>query len=219
MPPGSLALFLVNDTNDFQIAVRDEVKAAASTLGYEVEPFIAEGDAITQIRQIYACIRRPPEERPKALLVIPVRDATLEQMVRDAIAAGMGCVILNRHPTYMDALRREFPSVALATVGSDQTEAGRLQARQARALLPKGGLTLYVMGPSLSSATQDRLGGFADELKGSGIDIAQVHGDWSAALAEKAVLRWLRLVLQSELKLNLVVCQNDEMAVGASKAM
>jgi ABC-type sugar transport system substrate-binding protein len=107
----------------------------------------------------------------------------------------------------------------LATVGSDQNEAGRVQARQARALLPGGGLTLYVMGPSLSSATQDRLAGFTDELKGSGIDVAQVHGDWSATLAERAVLGWLRLVLQSELRLRLVVCQNDAMAVGARKAL
>jgi ABC-type sugar transport system substrate-binding protein len=215
----TLALFLVNDTNDFQVAVRDEVKATALAFDLDVEVLVAQGDPIAQIRQIYACIRRPAAERPRALLVIPVRDATMEQMVRDAIAAGMGCIVLNRHPAYMEALRKEFPTMPLATVGSDQTEAGRVQAQQARALLPGGGLTLYVMGPSLSSATQDRQAGFTDEIKGSGIDVAQVHGDWSTALAEKAVLGWLRLVLQSELRLRLVVCQNDAMALGARQAL
>lgn len=216
---GILALFLVNDNNDFQLSVRDDVQSAATRLGYDLEVQIAQGDPIAQIRQLYACIHRPPETRPKALLLIPVRDATLEQMVRDAIAANMGCVILNRHPAYMAALRGEFPKVALGTVGPDQVEAGRLQGRQARALLPNGGFVLYVMGPSLSSATQDRLAGLTEELKGSGIDLAQVHGDWAAAVAEKAVLRWLRLVLQSELRLDLVVCQNDAMAIGARKAL
>lgn len=219
MSKGTLALCLVNDTNDFQVAVRDDVAAAAARVGYDLEVHVAQGDAIAQIRQLYSCIHRPAEQRPKALLFIPVRDGTLEQTVRDAIAAGMGCVILNRHPAYLEALRREFPNVALGTVGPDQVEAGRLQARQARALLPDGGFALYVMGPSLSSATQDRLAGFRDALEGSAIDFAQVHGDWATGTAEAAVLRWLRLVLQSELRLDIVVCQNDAMAIGARKAL
>ena len=219
MSKGTLALFLVNDTNDFQLTVRDDAKAAGTRLGYEVEVHVAQGDAIAQIRQMYSCIHRPVEGRPKALLFIPVRDATLEQMVRDATAGGMACVILNRHPPYVEALRRESPNVTVGTVGPDQVEAGRLQARQAKALLPDGGFALYVMGPSLSSATQDRLTGFRDELQGSGIDFAQVHGDWAAGVAETAVLRWLRLVLQSEQPLDIVVCQNDAMAIGARKAL
>ena len=60
----------------------------------------------------------------------------LERVARAATAAGVGWILINRRVSYLEALRREFPRQALGAVGTDQTEVGRIQGRQFRALLP-----------------------------------------------------------------------------------
>jgi ABC-type sugar transport system substrate-binding protein len=96
---------------------------------------------------------------------------------------------------------------------------GRLQARQAAALLPGGGFVLYVMGPGLSSAVQDRLDGFRQELREPSFTHSVIHGDWDEGLAQAAVLKWLKMVLISNQRVDLIVCQNDAMAKGARTAL
>src|SRR6185503_7667665 len=98
-------------------------------------------------------------------------------------------------------------------------EAGRVQGRQARALLGDRGLLLYVMGPAVNYAAQDRLSGLQDALRGSGVEVSQVYGNWTADKAEQAVGGWLRLVAQTGTRPSLVVAQNDAMAVGASNIL
>jgi ABC-type sugar transport system substrate-binding protein len=218
VPRFHIALSLINDTNEYQKSVRAEAADAAARFGYSIETHLANGDVGEQIRQLYSCVNRPAEQRPSAVMLFPVRDGSFEYVLRDLARAGIGIVVLNRRPEYMATLRREFPQVPIGTVGPDQHEAGRIQGRQARALLPRGGFALYVMGPFLSSASRDRRVGF-EEIVGSGIDHAQVHGDWSDTAAEHAVGQWLRLVMLGSIRLDLVVCQNDAMAIGARRAL
>jgi ribose transport system substrate-binding protein len=214
-----LALSLINDANEYQRSIHTEVAERAARHGYSLEAHFAAGEVGAQIRQLYSCVNRPAEQRPGAVLLFPVRDGSFEYVLRDLARAGIGIVILNRRPEYVEGLRREFPRVPIGTVGPDQKEGGRMQGRQVRALLPGGGFVLYVMGPFLSSASRDRRAGFEEILKGSGIDSAAIHGDWSELAAENAVTQWLRVVMLSTLRLDLVACQNDAMAVGARRAL
>jgi ABC-type sugar transport system substrate-binding protein len=46
-----------------------------------------------------------------------------------------------------------------------------------------------------------------------------LHGDWTEASGEKAVTSWLRLKTSEAFRPDLVVCQNDAMAVGALRAI
>jgi ABC-type sugar transport system substrate-binding protein len=219
VPRFHLALNLINDVNDYQRSIRIDAMEAAARFGYSLETHCANGDVAEQIRQLYLSVNRPADQRPSAVMLFPVRDGSFEYVLRDVARAGINVVLLNRRPEYLATLRGEFPGVALGTVGPDQVEGGRIQGRQARALLPQGGFVLYVMGPFLASATKDRRAGFLDVLSGAGIDHAQVHGDWSDTAAEHSVGQWLRLVMLSSIRLDLVVCQNDAMAVGARRAL
>ena len=214
-----LKFLLQNDTNEYQQLIRNEAQAAARGTDLEVEFEFAQNDFMQQIRQLYTCIRSEPELRPRFLFVFPVRDGSFERALRDAAAAGVGCMVLNRRPKYLADVRRSMPGVPVGSIGPDQVEIGRIQARQARALTPAGGLVLYVMGSSLSSAAQDRAQGFRELLRGTSLRCSEIHGDWDAALAEKAVRRWLQLVLISDQRLSLIVCQNDAMAIGAKRAL
>jgi ABC-type sugar transport system substrate-binding protein len=214
-----IVLSHVNDTNDYQVLLRDDALAAAVRLGYKLEVQPAHGDAVAQIKDVYECIKRPPETRPRVLILFPVKDSSLERVLRDAANAGILCVVLNRRPEYIQTLRREFPQGCFGTIGPDQVEAGRLQGQHVRALLPAGGFFLYVMGPSAASAPQDRLKGLKDALQGMPFDWAQVHGDWSEESGERAVRQWLQVMRHADLQLPIVVSQNDAMAMGAQRAL
>lgn len=214
-----VAILLTNDTNEYQRLIQRDAADAARRSDLQLELHVAGNDVAEQIRQFYGCVRRAPEEQPRFLMLFPVRDGSLEYALRDAARAGIGCAILNRRPPYLREMRAEFPGVPLGTISPDQVEMGRIQSRQAVALLPRGGFALYVMGPVVSSAAQDRLDGFRDGLRGNAIDHSVVHGDWDAELSKNAVLKWLRLVLVSTQRVDLVVCQNDAMALGAAAAL
>jgi ABC-type sugar transport system substrate-binding protein len=215
-----MTLLLINDSNEYQRGVRADAEAAARRLDVTLDVQYAHNDVVQQIRQLYACARAGPESRPCLVAVFPVRDGSFELVLRDAAAAGVGCVMLNRRPKYLQDVRRMFPAIPFGTIGPDQVEIGRLQGRQASVFAGAEGLVLYVMGPSLSSATHERLAGFREVMKSStSLRSSEIHGDWDAGIAEKAVRRWLQLVLICDQGLRVVVCQNDAMAIGAKKAL
>jgi ABC-type sugar transport system substrate-binding protein len=103
----------------------------------------------------------------------------------------------------------------------DQREIGAIQARQLRALLPRGGNVVYVQGQAASSPAQGRLAGLTAGLEGSGITIAGVlDGNWTSEDAEKVSGDWLALMLRAgRQSFDLIACQSDEMAMGVKKAL
>jgi ABC-type sugar transport system substrate-binding protein len=214
-----LMLGLVNDVSEYQRLVKSDTEAAARRHGFSVEVQNGEDNVTTQIRQIRDCIRRPPEERPYAILAFPARDASVDKVAQEAVRAGVGWIVLNRRADYLGALRDSAPHLPIGMVGPDQVEVGRLQARQALALLPGGGYMLYVMGITLASAAQDRLAGLKDGLKGSKVTFGEVAGSWHSEEADRAVGAWLEMVVPSGLRLGMVSCQNDAMAQGARTAV
>jgi ABC-type sugar transport system substrate-binding protein len=214
-----IVLSLVNDSNEYQRFIRIDAESAARRLGVELETLSANSDAATQARQITEAIRREPGGRPQGVVVFPVRDVSLARVGQEAVQAGVGWVLLNRRASWVEDLQRDFRRVPVGLVGPDQVENGRLQGRQVRALLPSGGHILTVMGPTPSSAAQDRLTGLQEALEGSGVEISQVSGRWDTAAAEEAVSAWLRVVLHTRLRLGAVACQNDAMAIGARNVL
>jgi simple sugar transport system substrate-binding protein len=116
-------------------------------------------------------------------------------------------------------LRKEYPKLAIAAVNGDQLAMGRIQGRQFRALLPRGGQVLYIQGPPDTTAAQERLQGAQEAIAGSAIQFRMLAGDWSEAGAEKVVTNALRLKSAETLKPDLVGAQNDAMAMGARKAL
>ena len=56
-------------------------------------------------------------------------------------------------------------------------------------------------------------------IAGTKIQAKVLNGEWTEASAEKAVVAWLRLKTSESFRPDLVGCQNDEMALGARKAL
>lgn len=210
---------LLSDQQEFQLMQAADARAAAARTGLEAEVLFADNNAVLQIQQLFRFVHAPEAERPAAIVVETVTGEGLERVARNAVKAGIGWVLLNRAVTYLEALRREAPALALANVTLDQDEIGRIQGRQLRVLLPKGGAVLYLQGPADTSAARGRLQGAQEALKGTAIELRVLNGDWTEESGEKAVATWLRLKTSEGFRPGVVCSQNDAMAMGARRAI
>src|SRR5882724_6932813 len=209
-------LSLTNDDNDYQIEQASSARGAALKLGVEVEIVNARNDGILQSQQLLNRIQSSTNPRPDAILFEPAGSTALPQVARAATAAGIGWVVLNRDVDYIGDLRRQF-HVPVFAITSDHEEIGRIQGRQLSALVPAGGLVLYIQGPSESSAAKQRLFG-ALEAKLETAQLRVLKAQWTEASALKAVSSWLRLSTSRDNQIAAVCAQDDSMAMGARKA-
>jgi ribose transport system substrate-binding protein len=207
---------LLTKENHYQVLLESVARETALRVGVDLEILYADNDAITQGEQLLNAIQSPAKDsRPDAILCNPV-GTTLLQVARQAVAAGIGWAVLDRECEYAAELRQSS-QIPVFSVGTDNAEIGRLQGRQIAALLPKGGLVLYILGPSASSTAKSR----ATEMQSTKPDSVQVRnltGDWSGQSGHKAVSRWLQLSTAHTTSVNMIAAQNDDMAMGARNA-
>ena len=208
---------LPQKNNRFHLHQTEAARRAAVPLGVDVDFLYADNNAVLQIQQILRAIRADPA--PRAIVVEPVATQGLETVLRKAAAMGIGTAVLAGTLGYVEALRAEFPDVAVFRVASDQVEIGRLQGRQARALLPAGGGILYVHGPHAAPAAQQRFRGFQEIVGSLPSRLVVLDGYWTEDSALRAVSHWLRLKTSVSAGIHLVAAQDDAMALGARRAL
>jgi ABC-type sugar transport system substrate-binding protein len=209
---------LLNAEQEFQQLQARDARESGARLKLDVEVTFAEGHAVVQIQQLFKHIHAPEAERPAALVVEAATGEGLERVARNAVKAGIGWILVNAEAAYVAQLRQAYPGLPIARLGCDPREIGRIQGRQCRALLPRGGHVLCVQGPADSGATAGRLEGLKETL-GEGFEVRGLNGDWTEAGGEKAVLSWLRLKTAEAFRPDVVAGQNDSMALGARKAL
>ena len=216
----SVVVSLLSSTQEFQLLQAADARAAGQRTGLDVEVVFCENNAIQQIQQLYSFIHAPEDRWPAALVVEAVSSEGMERVARNAVKAGIGWVMQQWKTEYLAALRAQHPKVPVVSVAVDEEEIGSIQARQVRALLPKGGGILLVQGPIDSTSATRRQDGLVSGLRDSGIEIGSaLRGDWTARSAESAVMSWLRLKSTEAMRVDAVVSQNDSMASGARAAI
>jgi ABC-type sugar transport system substrate-binding protein len=213
-----IALFRM-DEGQFQDYVQADCIEVAKRHGFPVRVFTAGGDSSKQVEQIQACLREPKTKRPTAILVWPVLEAALLSCAFAAARLGIAWVLLGRRCTYMAALREAFPGLAVFSIWADQREIGRIQGQQFKALLPEGGELVYLRGPLGASSAQQRFEGAQQVLKDSAINLFAVTSDWTIDGGARAMKDWLQIFNRREFPKFLVGSQNDDMAMGARRAL
>jgi len=211
-----LVISLIEEGQEYQQYLAEEGARAARAAGFAPEVIYSEGNALVQIRRLFAYVHAPAADRPVAMLVLPVSGKGGDKLAQNAVDAGIGWVLLNREAPYIDELRRRAPKVPAFAVTVDHTEVGRVQGRLLRKLLPEGGPVLYVKGPPEAASAVSRHAGLEEVLRGSSIDLRIVFGDWTGASATKAVGKWLGL---APTPVRAIIAQNDDMAVAARAAL
>ena len=206
---------LILAENAYQQDQAAAASEAAGRLGARVQILYADNDAITQSQQLLNVIQSSSaDSRPDAIVCHPV-GTTLKQVAREATARGIGWALLNREDSYLAELQRTSSPSFCVTV--DQEEVGRIQGRQFGALLPRGGLVLYILGPSTNPVFKQRTAGM-ESTKPQNIPIRTLRGRLTEQSGYDAVTSWLQLKTSHMTPVSLVAGQNDNMAIGARRA-
>jgi len=224
-----VGLFLMSEQNSHQVANARAAQARARALSLELQVYFADSVAAQQSRDVIRFLYGNPDSE-LCVVIMPLSDMDpaqaaaedhpVQKLARRVVSRGAGWIILNRDAEgLLASLRNEYPQVPIGLVTPDQKEIGRLQGRQFRHLLPRGGRILHVLGNPFVTSSRDRRGGMLESLQGaSGFTVDEVDAYWSKARAKEAVLKWLAGVSGRGEWPALVGCQNDEMASGAAEA-
>jgi ribose transport system substrate-binding protein len=207
----NVVVSLITKENDYQLEQAASAEAAAAKLGANVQIVYAGNDAVQQTQQILAFIQ-DPAKRPDAILAEPV-GTSMEQIARAAVKAAIGWAIINSSADYISALRAQA-KVPVFSVVSDHEAIGKIQGQQMAALLGDTGNVLYIEGPSVRDVAKLRTKGML-ATKPPGVSVKSIKGDWTQQSGYNAIKSWLALTTSREMKINMIACQNDDMAVGA----
>lgn len=198
-----IALSLSTLNNPFFVDVREGAQEEADRLGVKLTVTDAGSDPSRQANDIQNAIARGVD----AIVVNPVDSDAVVPSVQAANAAGIPVIALDRAPS---------GGIVVTTVASDNVEGGRLAARQLAELVGTGPVAVLEGKPG-TSAARDRQAGFDEEIaKHPGITVvASQPADFDRTKA----LDVMSNVLQSNPDIRGVFAANDEMALGAVKAL
>jgi ribose transport system substrate-binding protein len=214
-PKLKVLLSLITPDNDYQLEQAAVAERTAAKLDLALNIEYADSDSVYQSLQILKVIQSEPQLRPQAVVVEAV-GTSMVQVAQAAAAANIGWIILNHDADYLPELRSKA-SVPMFAVSTDNLEVGRIQGKQLNALAPAGGCALYLEGPIASDAARDRNHGLLS-VKRSDITLKRLRGGWTAEGAFRAVKSWIQLGIGKQGLVNVVISQNDTMAMGARRA-
>jgi ABC-type sugar transport system substrate-binding protein len=211
--------FVVSLPNDnaYQHEQGMVAKAAAESLGLDLQVMHAKDDSITQSQQLLEIIQSSTAAPPNAFLVESVTGAGLPRVAEAAVSKGIAWVISNSDAEYVKNLRKNS-RVPIFTVTQGQREIGIIQGKQLSALLPGGGSVLYIAGPSVSSVAAHRIEGL-ESSRPRNVQITTLRSKWSEESASQTTLAWMRLATSRAEKFDVIAGQTHELALGAAKAL
>lgn len=189
--------------SDFMSYVTDGVNDACTENSVEVSVQDADFDVSKQLQQVENFINSGVD----AVVIKPV-DAEACQPISDACKnAGIPLVVVN---TAMSAPCDSY-------VGSDHTYSGELQGEFLAEQMPEGGKVAILMGETTVQATTQRTDGVKAALeKAGGFEVvSEMDAGWMRDEAMDTMENWLN----SGLKIDAIVANNDEMAIGASMVL
>lgn len=197
-----LAISTLN--NPFFVEMKKAAEAEAKAQGVELSVQDAQDDASQQTNQV----QNFTSQNMNSIIVNPVDTEAAVPAVKAAKNAGIPVVAADR--TIDD------PQVK-TTVASDNVEGGKQAAKQLAKQIDGQGKVLVLRGSAGTSASRERGKGFTEGIK-KYPDIkvvAKQPADFDRAKALDATTN----VMQSNSGVNAVFAENDEMALGAVKAL
>lgn len=203
-----VAMSLFDD--NFLTVLRHNIQAHADQLGVEVQMEDAQGDIARQQSQIENFVVSGVD----GIIVMLVDADSGRAMSKVAEEAGVPLVFVNMLPANMDA----YPDNQ-AWVGSDEEQAGRLEATEVCKLMGGEGKAVILMGQLGTTGQRGRTKATEEVLAGDackGIEVLdQQTANWMRTPAMDLMTNWITTGMQP----NAVIANNDEMALGAIQAL
>ncbi|MDX3454700.1 substrate-binding domain-containing protein [Streptomyces sp. ME02-8801-2C] len=199
-----VGLSLSTLNNPFFVQIRAGAQAEAKKLGVDLTVTDAQNDASQQANQL----QNFTSSGLGAIIVNPV----------DSDATGPAARAVNKSGIPLVAVDRSVNNADTATlVASDNTAGGKLAAKALAEKLGGEGEIIVLQGQAGTSASRERGAGFAEGLKAyPGIKVvAKQPADWDRTKG----LDVMTNLLQANPGITGVFAENDEMALGAIKAL
>ncbi|MCK9482561.1 MAG: substrate-binding domain-containing protein [Bacteroidia bacterium] len=189
--------------NDFFVTMKEGGDAQAKVEGYNLITLDAQDSPELQTNQIEDLLNRKVD----LLILNPVDSDAVGTSVEAANRAGIPVITVTRAASFGKVEQH---------LDIDNREAGQLVAEQMIKDLNGRGKVAMLEGIPGASSTNDRKGGFVDTIKGTNIDVvvsltANYNREQGATVMED--------ILQGYPNLDAVYAHNDEMALGAVRAI
>jgi inositol transport system substrate-binding protein len=201
----TLGVSYQNLQNEFVINIQDALRAEAKKLDVDLVESDGQGKAENQISQTENFIVRGVD----AIILNPYDKEGSAHAVDLAVQAHKPIVVVNAIVSNLDK--------ANAYVGSEDAEAGRIAAQRIMDVLQGKGSIAVIHGPNGHSAEVQRSDGIRQVLAKypDAKIVLEQTANWDRAQALNLMENWLA----SGRKIDAVIAQNDEMALGAYKAI
>lgn len=190
--------------NEFVVNVADEMEAKAKELGAKLIVVDAERSALKQVEQVESFIAQGVD----AIVLNPCEVEASSPAVKLALEAKIPIINVNS----------ETSAAPTAFVGSDDAESARIAMEYIAKRLGGKGNVLMMHGYMGQAAQIKRDQGAKEVLKATpGLKLlAEQTGEWDRAKAMSLTENWIQSYGD---KINAIFAQNDEMGMGAVKAL
>ncbi|CEN94182.1 ribose ABC transporter substrate-binding protein RbsB [Paraclostridium sordellii] len=198
-----IGLIVSTLNNPFFVDLKKGVEKEAKELGYEVVVLDSQNDPAKEVsnmeditvKDVDLVLLNPVDSDSAVASVMIANNANLPVMTVDRVSNG---------------------GKVLSHIASDNIAGGDMAAKFLIDKLGNKGNIVELEGIAGSSATRDRGKVFEDGIKGSNLKIIAKQ---SADFDRTKGLSVMENIIQSKGDINAVFAQNDEMALGASKAL
>lgn len=201
----------MSSLDKFKTVLLNGILAHGKTVpGLKIISENAEGDTAKQLEQM----RKFVADKVDAIIVAPSDGDLGPQMSKIAGDAGIPLIYVNNEPSNL----AELPEKQ-AVVASDEKDSGTLETKEVCRLLNGKGKAVVMMGELFHAAARKRTEDVSDVLSTNackGIQIVERQSaNWSRDQADSLMQEWLK----AGVKFDAVITNNDEMALGAIRAM
>ncbi|MCC8180598.1 MAG: substrate-binding domain-containing protein [Planctomycetes bacterium] len=197
--------YIMTDRNNvFQNMIAEAVKNTADKYGVQLVILDGENRAEKQVAQIENLVAQFYDG-------IILNPASYEGVTNGVVAAhreDVPLITVNQVVSNQD--------LCLSYIGSDAVESGRLQGEQIRTMTGGKGRVVVLHGTMGSEPEINRKTGLMQGLEGGDyVVVASTTANWQRDQAMRVVENWM----QAGLDFDIIAAQNDNMAMGALKAV
>ncbi len=203
----TIGVTMASFDDNFLTTLRQAMGKEAQAKGVQIQFEDAQTDIGRQLSQVQNFVAQHVD----AIIVNPADTAATKTITQAVAKSGIPLVYVNRAPD-----QKQLPDKVVVVV-SDHVLSGRLEMQEVAKCLNGKGSVAIMLGELSSNATQDRTKGNKEVIaKYPDIKVVQ---EQTANYQRNAAIDLMNNWLQSGTKIDAVVANNDEMAIGAIIAM
>jgi ribose transport system substrate-binding protein len=199
----TMGLILSTLNNPFFVTLKDGAEAKATEMGVELVVLDSQNDSARELSNMEDLVTQGVD----LILINPTDSDAVGNAIKAANKAGIPVITLDRGANHGDVVTH---------VASDNVAGGVMAGDYIVELLGSKGKVVELEGIAGTSAARDRGQGFNQALEGTEVEVvAKQVADFDRTKG----LSVMENILQAQAEIDAVFAHNDEMALGALKAI